>query len=57
MKITLSWICALGAALLVCGCENESTPRNGDRLGAHGGVVVSSHGMSRVAPTRAVPSN
>jgi len=57
MKITLSWICALGAALLVCSCESESTPKNADRLGARSGVVVSSHDMSRVAPTRAVPSN
>jgi len=57
MRITLSLICALGVTLLVCGCENGVAPKKDDRLGAHGGVVVSSHDMSRVAPTRAVPSN
>lgn len=57
MKMTLPWICALGVALLVCGCESDSTPKKDDRLGAHGGVVVSSQDMSRVAPTRKVPGS
>ncbi|HSI11411.1 MAG TPA: hypothetical protein VK961_05180 [Chthoniobacter sp.] len=57
MNNTLSWICALGVALLVCGCESDSTAKKEDRVGAHGGVVVSSHDMSRVAPTRTVPTN
>jgi len=57
MKNTLSWICALGVALLACGCESNMAAKNGDRVGAHGGVVVSSQDMSRVAPTRRVPTN
>jgi len=57
MRITVSLICALGVTLLVGGCENEAAPKKDDRLGARGGVVVSSHDMSRVAPTRTIPAN
>jgi hypothetical protein len=57
MRITLSLICAVGVLFLVSGCENGAAPKKDDRLGARGGVVISSHDMSRVAPTRTVPSN
>lgn len=57
MKMILSSICVLSVTLLMCSCASESGPKKDDRLGAHGGVTVSSRDMSRVAPTRPAPSN
>ena len=57
MKITFLFGGALAVMLLACSCESDAAVKKDDRLGAHGGVIVSSRDMSHVAPTRSIPAN
>ncbi|MEP6670536.1 MAG: hypothetical protein ABJF10_15355 [Chthoniobacter sp.] len=58
MKLTRLFLLSLGSLLFVVGCANEPpAPKQDSRIGGSAGVIVSSHDMSRVVPTRPTPTN
>jgi hypothetical protein len=60
MKFVPLFLCALLLLFFVAGCADEpSAPKNDSRIGGSMGVGISSHDMSRVAPSRpnGMPSN